>query len=167
MYTSVVLSVQTLDMVSGQYEATYQEAEAHCNASKNRFPDKLPSECVFFFRLTQCVHNPPNSRKIIKPFTVQIFVISYPHTARGCVCICFTQSIYHTVTVNVIATTTVCVHDPQVCCVSSSWRIVNMQLSLQYLKRFGTQKKTKATILGYSVRSASSTYFFHHVQLHM
>ena len=43
----VVLSVQTLEMVSGQYEATYEEAKTHCNVNKNRFPDKLPSECFF------------------------------------------------------------------------------------------------------------------------
>ena len=47
MYMCVVLSVQTLEMVSGQYEATYEEAKAHCNVNKNRFPDKFPSECVF------------------------------------------------------------------------------------------------------------------------
>ena len=43
----IVLSGQTLEMVSGQYEATYEEAKAHCNVNKNRFPDKFPSECVF------------------------------------------------------------------------------------------------------------------------
>jgi hypothetical protein len=35
---------QTLEKVSAQYKASYQEAEAHYNASKNRFPDNLPSK---------------------------------------------------------------------------------------------------------------------------
>ena len=39
-----VLSVQTLEEVCGQFQASYQEAEAVYNANKNRFPDKLPSE---------------------------------------------------------------------------------------------------------------------------
>ena len=82
----VVLSGQTLEMVSGQYEATYQEAEAHCNDSKNRFPDKLPSEYVFFLRLTQCVHNPPNSRKIIN-HSLSKYLLSLIHTLQGVMCV--------------------------------------------------------------------------------
>ena len=36
----------TLERVSAQYKACYQEAEVEYNASKNRFPDKLPSEYI-------------------------------------------------------------------------------------------------------------------------
>ena len=43
MSSSTPLS-QTLERVSTQYKASYLEAEAHYNANKNRFPDKLPSE---------------------------------------------------------------------------------------------------------------------------
>ena len=36
--------LQTLEKMSSQYQASYQEALAEYNSSKNRFPDKLPSE---------------------------------------------------------------------------------------------------------------------------
>ena len=36
---------QTLERVSAGYKTSYQEAKAQYNANKNRFPDKLPSEC--------------------------------------------------------------------------------------------------------------------------
>ena len=43
-YQSMLFCVQTLEKMSSQYQASYQEALAEYNSSKNRFPDKLPSE---------------------------------------------------------------------------------------------------------------------------
>ena len=40
--------LQTLEKVSSQYKASYQEATAKYNSSKNRFPDKLPSKRVLY-----------------------------------------------------------------------------------------------------------------------
>ena len=37
-------ALQTLEKVSSQHHASYQEAVAEYNFSKNRFPDKLPSK---------------------------------------------------------------------------------------------------------------------------
>ena len=39
-----VFHIQTLEQMSSQYQASYQEAQAKYNLSKNRFPDKLPSK---------------------------------------------------------------------------------------------------------------------------
>ena len=40
--------LQTLEKVSSQYKASYQEATAKYNSSKNRFLDKLPSKRVLY-----------------------------------------------------------------------------------------------------------------------
>ena len=40
--------LQTLEKVSAQYKASYQEATAKYNSSKNRFPDKLTSKRVLY-----------------------------------------------------------------------------------------------------------------------
>ena len=40
--------LQILEKVSSQYKASYQEATAKYNSSKNRFPDKLPSKRVLY-----------------------------------------------------------------------------------------------------------------------
>ena len=37
---------QTLEQVSSQRKASYLESMAEYNAGKNRYPDKLPSECL-------------------------------------------------------------------------------------------------------------------------
>ena len=45
--------LQTLEQVSSQTKASYIEAEAEYNICKNRFRDKLPSECTV--QAGQCV----------------------------------------------------------------------------------------------------------------
>ena len=39
-------SGQTLQELSSHHQAKYTEAEAEYNKKKNRFPDKIPSECM-------------------------------------------------------------------------------------------------------------------------
>ena len=45
-FTSLHFSEQTLQELSSHHQAKYTEAEAEYNKEKNRFPDKLPSECM-------------------------------------------------------------------------------------------------------------------------
>ena len=42
---SINISLQIIEEVSSHHPVTFTDAEQEYNSSKNRFPDKLPSEC--------------------------------------------------------------------------------------------------------------------------
>ena len=39
--------LQIIEEVSSHHPVTFSDAEKEYNRSKNRFPDKLPSECIY------------------------------------------------------------------------------------------------------------------------
>ena len=73
--------LQTLEQVSSQTKASYIEAEAEYNICKNRFRDKLPSECTV--QPIQCSQG--RAARAVQPVQCVSFLSQLIHMS-SCVC---------------------------------------------------------------------------------
>ena len=53
LFCMAIPSPQIIEEVSSHHPVTFTDAEQEYNSSKNRFPDKLPSECYTILLLAQ------------------------------------------------------------------------------------------------------------------